>query len=83
MNCNALECAFAMLVLASASSVNPRRAESHAARTALRPEGTLLMVGINASSILLDNFDLPWGTFLYAISTFHCMSVSPAPGWEP
>ena len=49
---------------------------------ALRPDGTFLMVDIKASSNLTDNVGLPWGTFLYAISTFHCMSVSLAQGGE-
>lgn len=49
---------------------------------ALRPDGTFLMADIKASSNLLDNVELPWGTFLYAISTFHCMSVSLAQGGD-
>lgn len=49
---------------------------------ALRPDGTFLMVDIKASSNLADNVELPWGTFLYAISTFHCMSVSLAQDGE-
>ena len=47
---------------------------------ALRPDGTFLMVDIKASSNLVENVGLPWGTFLYAISTFHCLSVSLAEG---
>ncbi|MFC8923229.1 class I SAM-dependent methyltransferase [Cellulosimicrobium sp. NPDC057127] len=43
---------------------------------ALRPGGTFLMVDIKASSRLEKNVGLPWGTYLYAISTYHCMSVS-------
>lgn len=43
---------------------------------ALRPGGTFLMVDIKASSRLEENLDLPWATFLYTISAFHCMSVS-------
>ncbi|WP_104181732.1 class I SAM-dependent methyltransferase [Arthrobacter sp. B0490] len=43
---------------------------------ALRPGGTFLMVDIKASSNVEDNIDLPWGSYLYAISTVHCMSVS-------
>ncbi|WP_247826223.1 class I SAM-dependent methyltransferase [Arthrobacter antioxidans] len=43
---------------------------------ALRPGGTFLMVDIKASSQVEDNVDLPWGSYLYAISTVHCMSVS-------
>ncbi|WP_104172869.1 class I SAM-dependent methyltransferase [Arthrobacter sp. Y81] len=49
---------------------------------ALCPDGTFLMVDIKASSNLADNVELPWGTFLYAISTFHCMSVSLAQGGQ-
>ncbi|MGH3346080.1 MAG: methyltransferase domain-containing protein [Nocardioides sp.] len=45
-------------------------------RRALRPDGTYLMVDINAQSNLEDNLDLPWASFLYAISTLHCMPVS-------
>lgn len=48
----------------------------------LRPGGTFLMVDINASSHLEQNLDLPWASFLYAISTVHCMSVSLAQGGE-
>ena len=47
---------------------------------ALRPDGTFLMVDINASSNLEDNVDLPWGSFLYAVSTLHCMAVSLGQG---
>ncbi|MHA7207744.1 class I SAM-dependent methyltransferase [Arthrobacter sp. MDT1-65] len=43
---------------------------------ALRPGGTFLMVDIKASSNVEDNIALPWGSYLYAISTVHCMSVS-------
>jgi SAM-dependent methyltransferase len=43
---------------------------------ALRPGGVFLLVDIKASSNVEDNIDLPWGSYLYAISTFHCMSVS-------
>ena len=53
-----------------------------AIRAALRPDGTFLMVDINASSNLEDNVDLPWGSFLYAISTFHCMAVSLGQGGD-
>ena len=50
--------------------------------TALRPGGTFLMVDINASSHLERNVDLPWASFLYAISLAHCMSVSLGQGGE-
>jgi 2-polyprenyl-3-methyl-5-hydroxy-6-metoxy-1,4-benzoquinol methylase len=43
---------------------------------ALRPDGVFLMVDIKASSNVEENIGLPWGSYLYAISTFHCMSVS-------
>jgi len=43
---------------------------------ALRPGGVLLMRDITASSTLEENLDLPWASFLYAISTLHCMTVS-------
>lgn len=45
-------------------------------RRALRPDGTFLMVDIKASTLLERNVDLPWASYLYAISTYHCMSVS-------
>jgi SAM-dependent methyltransferase len=48
----------------------------------LRPGGTFLMIDINASSRLEDNVDLPWASFLYAVSTVHCMSVSLGQGGE-
>lgn len=43
---------------------------------ALRPDGVLLMRDIKASSRLEENLDLPWASFLYTISTLHCMTVS-------
>jgi SAM-dependent methyltransferase len=49
-------------------------------RRALRPGGTYLMVDIKASSNLEENLELPWATFLHAISTTHCMSVSLGQG---
>ncbi|TDE99168.1 methyltransferase domain-containing protein [Occultella glacieicola] len=45
-------------------------------RSALREDGVFLMVDIKASSNVEDNAALPWGSYLYAISMFHCMSVS-------
>ena len=51
-------------------------------RRSLRPDGTYLMVDILAESNLEDNRDLPWATFLYAISTLHCMSVSLGQGGD-
>jgi SAM-dependent methyltransferase len=44
--------------------------------TALRADGTFLMVDIRASSDLARNLDHPLGPFLYSISTMHCMTVS-------
>jgi 2-polyprenyl-3-methyl-5-hydroxy-6-metoxy-1,4-benzoquinol methylase len=43
---------------------------------ALRPGGILLMVDIKASSQLQDNIGVPLATYLYTVSTMHCMSVS-------
>jgi SAM-dependent methyltransferase len=43
---------------------------------ALRHGGVLLMRDITASSKVEENLDLPWASFLYAISTMHCMTVS-------
>jgi SAM-dependent methyltransferase len=45
---------------------------------ALRSDGVFLMVDIQASSRLEDNLDHPLGTFLYSVSTMHCMTVSLA-----
>jgi hypothetical protein len=38
------------------------------------------MVDVQASSNLEDNVGHPLGTFLYAVSTMHCMTVSLALG---
>jgi ubiquinone/menaquinone biosynthesis C-methylase UbiE len=43
---------------------------------ALRPGGVSLMVDIKASSQLEDNVGVPLATFIYTVSTMHCMSVS-------
>ncbi len=48
--------------------------------TALRPNGCYLMQDIDASSHVRDNIEHPLGTFLYTISTMHCMTVSLARG---
>ena len=40
------------------------------------------MVDISAQSNLEDNLDLPWASFLYAISLTHCMSVSLGQGGD-
>ncbi len=42
--------------------------------------GTFLMQDILASSHLEQNVDNPIATFLYTISTMHCMTVSLAQG---
>jgi len=47
---------------------------------ALRPGGTFLMQDILASTQLEMNLDNPIATFLYTISTMHCMTVSLAQG---
>ncbi len=49
---------------------------------ALRPGGAFLMVDIDASSHLHENLELPWATFLYTVSTMHCMTVSLALGGD-
>src|SRR3546814_5744411 len=49
-------------------------------RSALRPGGVFLMQDIKAHTCHGDNLDHPLGAFTYAISTFHCMSVSLAQG---
>ncbi|OBI78083.1 class I SAM-dependent methyltransferase [Mycobacterium sp. E740] len=45
---------------------------------ALRPGGYFLMVDIKASSRLEDNVGVPLSTYLYTVSTMHCMTVSLA-----
>lgn len=45
---------------------------------ALRDDGAFLMVDVQAASNLEDNLDHPLGTFLYTVSTMHCMTVSLA-----
>lgn len=45
---------------------------------ALRPGGIFLMADIKASSNLEDNIDIPMPTYMYAVSTMHCMTVSLA-----
>jgi SAM-dependent methyltransferase len=49
---------------------------------ALRPGGTFLMVDIAADSTHAGNMDHPMAPAFYAISTFHCMTVSLALGGE-
>ncbi|MGE2715924.1 class I SAM-dependent methyltransferase [Mycolicibacterium litorale] len=43
---------------------------------ALRPGGVFLMVDIKASSRLENNVGVPMASYLYTVSTMHCMSVS-------
>jgi len=45
---------------------------------ALRPGGVYLCVDIAASSNVEENADHPMGSFLYTMSTMHCMTVSLA-----
>ncbi|MCM2374040.1 class I SAM-dependent methyltransferase [Aporhodopirellula aestuarii] len=49
-------------------------------RRALRSGGTFLMQDLQASSELHENIDHPLGSFLYTVSTMHCMTVSLAQG---
>ena len=49
---------------------------------ALKDDGWYLMQDIRGSSHVHKNLDHPIGTFLYAISTMHCMTVSLAQGGE-
>jgi SAM-dependent methyltransferase len=46
----------------------------------LRPGGDLLVVDIKASSELAQNRLSPWASWLYTISTMHCMTVSLSAG---
>jgi SAM-dependent methyltransferase len=48
----------------------------------LRPDGVYLMQDIKASSHVHRNIGHPLGTFLYAVSAMHCMTVSLAQGGE-
>ena len=49
---------------------------------ALKPGGVFLMVDIAADSTHAGNMDHPMAPAFYAISTFHCMTVSLALGGE-
>jgi cyclopropane fatty-acyl-phospholipid synthase-like methyltransferase len=49
---------------------------------ALRLDGVYLMQDIRGSSHVYHNLDHPIGTFLYTISTMHCMTVSLSQGGE-
>jgi len=48
----------------------------------LRPDGVYLMQDIHSSSQVHRNLEHPIGTFLYTVSTMHCMTVSLAQGGE-
>jgi 2-polyprenyl-3-methyl-5-hydroxy-6-metoxy-1,4-benzoquinol methylase len=48
----------------------------------LKTKGVYLMQDIRGSSHVYNNVGHPLGTFLYAISTMHCMTVSLAQGGE-
>ena len=48
----------------------------------LRPGGVYLMQDIKGSSSVRNNIGHPLGTFLYTVSTMHCMTVSLAQGGE-
>ena len=49
---------------------------------ALKSDGIYLMQDIRGSSQVYNNVDHPIGTFLYTISTMHCMTVSLSQGGE-
>jgi 2-polyprenyl-3-methyl-5-hydroxy-6-metoxy-1,4-benzoquinol methylase len=49
---------------------------------ALKSNGVYLMQDIRGSSHVYNNVDHPIGTFLYTISTMHCMTVSLSQGGE-
>ncbi len=49
---------------------------------ALKPDGAFLMVDIAADSTHAGNMEHPMAPAMYAISTFHCMTVSLALGGE-
>ena len=51
-------------------------------RRSLAEDGVYLMQDIDGHSHHHANLDLPFGTFLYAVSCLHCMTVSLAQGGE-
>lgn len=51
-------------------------------RRALKPDGTYLMMEINASAHLDQMMNHPLGMLLYSISTMYCVPVSRAEGGE-
>lgn len=60
---------------------DPARLLSTIARL-LRPGGAYLCADIAASTDVAKNLDHPLAPFLYAVSLFHCMTVSLAQGGE-
>lgn len=54
---------------------HPRRVLQNIHRV-LRTGGSYLMVDIKSSSRLEDNIGVPMASYLYTVSTMHCMSVS-------
>ena len=61
--------------------VNPLRVLK-AIHRALKADGVYLMQDIRGSSYVYKNIDHPIGTFIYTISTMHCMTVSLSQGGE-
>jgi 2-polyprenyl-3-methyl-5-hydroxy-6-metoxy-1,4-benzoquinol methylase len=61
--------------------VHPRRVLSRIF-AALKPGGVFLMADIAAATELADNVDHPIATWLYTISSMHCMTVSLSAGGE-
>lgn len=51
-----------------------------ALHTALKPGGVHLMQDVGGSARLENNIDFPMASFLYTVSTFHCMPVSLGQG---
>ena len=49
---------------------------------ALKEDGVYLMQDIAGSSRLHNNMEHPIGTYLYTVSTMHCMTVSLSQGGE-
>jgi SAM-dependent methyltransferase len=74
-----VENAFDLITIFDAihDQAQPRTVLRNIAR-ALRPGGTFLAVDIRASSRLEENLDHPFGPWMYAVSTLHCMTVSLA-----
>lgn len=51
-------------------------------RRSLRPDGVYLMQDISGTGSVHEDISHPIGTFLYAVSCLHCMTVSLAQGGE-